>query len=366
MLKVLHILNELKPSGAETMLLSAANVWMPSSEQHILTTGKQEGPFANALRAVGYRIHHRPFAKSPVYFRNLGRFIDDGNYDVLHLHTERASLWYAIAARCCCRRDLRLIRTVHHLFQFEGLFRIRRMFERQIMKRFLGVLFLSNSPSGQRNESHRFHMNNELAPNWYDSCKFRPPTPQERKQARARCGFDKKVTVFVSLGGNWAYKNYDLIVRALARIPEDYPALYVQIGVQGEGRPLETLADSLQVSRSLQCVGILEDPLPYLHAADAYLMPSSEEGFGVAAVEAMACGLPAILSDVPALCDFKERVEGIRYIRPEVEDITEAMIECVKTPDAERRQIGKLQARNVEACYGLGVGPLTYLEAWRR
>lgn len=366
MLKVLHILNELKPSGAETMLLSAADAWRPHSEQHILSTGEREGSFAPALREAGYTIHHMPFSKSLVFFRDLGRFIGNGNYDVLHLHTERASLWYAMAARCCCRPELRVIRTVHHLFLFEGLFRIRRMLERQFMKRFLGVAFLSNSPSGQRNESRRFHMNNELAPNWYDSSKFSPPTPEARRQARIRCGFDEKTTVFVSLGGNWGYKNYDLIVQALARIPDEHSLLYVQIGVQGEGRPLEVLADSLGMSRRLRCTGIVEDTLSYLHAADAYLMPSSEEGFGVAAVEAMACGLPAVLSDVQALCDFREHVGGIRYIRPEVTDIAEAMIEFCNTSDAERRRIGAIQASDVEACYGLGVGPLAYLAAWRR
>ena len=99
-----------------------------------------------------------------------------------------------------------------------------------------------------------------------------------------------------SLGGNWAYKNYDLIVSALSRIPAALDVIYAQVGLQGEGAPLESLASETGVTHRLQCRGVVAETLPYLHAADAYLMPSSEEGFGVAAVEAMASGLPAILS----------------------------------------------------------------------
>ncbi len=363
-MKILHILNELKPSGAETMLLSAAPSWLARSGQHILTTGDTEGSFAQPLRSAGYGIYHLPFDKSFAFFKALGRLVTEEGFDVVHLHTERASLWYALTARLMCRRDLKLVRTVHHMFRFDGLFRIRRMLERQVMKHLLGVHFLSNSPSGKRNELRRFHMDNELAPNWYDSGKFIPPTPEARREARVACGFGADTTVFVSLGGNWEYKNYDLIIRALAVIPPDLDILYVQIGVQGEGSPLESLASDLGVSHRLQCAGVVVDAIPFLHAADCYMMPSSEEGFGCAAVEAMACGLPAILSDVEALCDFRENIQGIRYIEPITEAVANAMVELAGMQETERRELGEIQAKDVEANYGLGVGPEAYFHAW--
>lgn len=363
-MKVLHILNELKPSGGETMLLCAAPVWTERSDQHILSTGEIPGSFAASLQDAGYRVHHLPFAKSPAFFRKLGALLRAENYDVIHLHTERASLWYAVTTRVLGPPGTRIVRTVHHFFQFDGIFRLRRMLQRQFMKRCLGVHFLSNSPSGQRNEMKRFHMSNDLAPNWYDSSKFRPPSPNQRLEARKLCDYPENTTVFVSLGGNWGYKNYDRIVEALALIPQELEILYVQIGVQGQGFPLESLAGSLGVSARLRCEGVVQDALAYLHAADGYLMPSSEEGFGVAAVEAMAAGLPAILADVEALCDFRDNVTGIRYIEPEVAAIARAMEDMARLPEMQRRQMGLLQAEDVEAHYGLNVGPMEYLKAW--
>lgn len=362
-MKVLHILNELKPSGAETMLLSAAPQWLAESGQHILSTGSVEGSFAGVLKEAGYRIHHLPFAKTRGFFHDLADLCEREGFDVVHLHTERASLWYAWVIRRRMRARVRLVRTVHHLFRFDGLFRLRRKFERQFMRRVLGVVFLSNSPSGRRNELRRFGMDNALAPNWYDSRRFRPPGDDARRAARRALGYADGQTVFVSLGGNWSYKNYDRIVRALKDVAPGRDLKYVQIGPAGE--PLEDLAAELGVGGRFERAGIVDDALPYLHAADVYLMPSSEEGFGVAAVEAMACGLPAVLADVEALCDFRGPVRGIRYLRAAEDDLARAMGEMVALPEQERRALGAMQAADVERHYGLGRGPLDYLKAWR-
>lgn len=363
-MKILHVLNELKPSGAETMLLSAAPRWLAQSTQHVLSTGVIAGSFAEPLQQAGFQVIHLPFSKSPGFFRQFGELLRRESYDVVHLHTERASLWYALSARIHMRRKVALVRTVHHLFRFDGLLRLRRKIGRQVMRHLLGVRFLSNSPSGRKNEDQRYGMSNELAPNWYDSIHFQPPSAAERIAAREMLGFDPQMVVFVSLGGNWSYKNYDHVVSALARIPEDLHVLYVQVGVQGRGEPLERLAGELGMSHRLRCAGVVEDAAPYLHGADAYIMPSSEEGFGVAAVEAMASGLPALLSDRAALCDFEQNVKGIFYFKPEVGEIAAAMEKLARVPYSQRRALGEQQAADVSQHYGLDMGPECYLRVW--
>ena len=79
----------------------------------------------------------------------------------------------------------------------------------------------------------------------------------------------------------------------------------------------------------------------------------------------MATGLPAILSDVEALCDFRLNINGIRYIEPDVKSIAEAMEELARIPDISRRELGSKIARQVETHYGLNVGPLAYMKTWR-
>lgn len=361
-LKVLFLLGELRPSGGEAMLVSAAPLWLQTVEGHVLSTGAAVGVYADKLHDAGYRIHHLPFSKSPAFFSAFYRFLREQAFDIVHLHTERADVWYALIVRLAAGYGTPVIRTVHHLFRFDGFLRWRKLVERQFSHRVLKVNFVSNSPSGQRNEEERFGMRNLLIPNWYDSGRFLPPTPQQRMEARASLGLSAGTCVFVSLGGNWSYKNYDQIVDALALIRPDLDVLYLQVGVQGEAAPLEARGRELRVMHRLRCEGTVVDPLPYLFAADGYIMPSSEEGFGVAAAEAMATGLPAILGEVEALTDFREKVPGILFVDPVADAIAEAMSRMAKMTDEERRRLGEMQANATRASYRLDTGPVAYLE----
>ena len=277
---------------------------------------------------------------------------------------KRASPFYALTVRMSVGYSAFLLRTVHHIFKFKGLLRWRKLLERQFMHHALRVSFVSNSPSGQRNELNRYGLKNPLIPNWYDSERYLPPTKAERLDARKKLNFSEKTCVFISLGGNWSYKNYNLIVEALALIPHNISILYVQIGIQGPDHPLESLAKRLGVSNRLRCEGVVDDPVFYLHAGDAYIMPSSEEGFGVAAAEAMAAGLPAILSDVEALCDFQPIVRGIHYILPNPESIASGMLKMAALSSEQRRALGRLQAEDVRNHYGLHTGRKMYLRIY--
>lgn len=347
------------------MMLSAAPQWLSEAEIHILSTGSVIGAYAEKLSTAGYRLHHIAFAKRLSFFRAVGQLLRRERFDVVHLHTERASPLFALTVRIAVGYSTFLVRTVHHIFKFEGVLRWRKVIERQTMRLLLRVTIVSNSPSGQRNESHRYFVKNPLIPNWYDSNRYVPPSDEQRSVARSGLGFSDHVCVFLSLGGNWSYKNYAMIVQALAKMPESLNVLYVQVGPQGEGNPLDAAASALGVERRIRCVGVVDDPLVYLHASDAYLMPSSEEGFGVAAVEAMAAGLPAVLSNVEALSDFRERVEGILYIEPNPDAIASAMTRMISLTSAERRTLGQKQAADTRDNYGLTVGPPMYAAVYR-
>ncbi|MEI6067822.1 MAG: glycosyltransferase [Methylococcaceae bacterium] len=365
-MKVIHIFGELKPSGGEAMMLSAAPMWLSVAEMHILSTGDESvGVYAEKLSKAGYVIHHIPFRKSVSFFIDLVRLLRKEKYDVVHMHTQRASLWFALISRLALGSSANLIRTVHHIFKFDGWLRSRIKIERYLVRSLLNVTLISNSPSGKKNELIRYGSDNRLIPNWYDSAFYVPPTDTQRAKIRYVLGYNEDTCIFLSLGGNWYYKNYGMIVEALALLPTDINILYVQVGVQGEGMPLETTALHLGVAERLRCMGVVDDPRMYLQAADVYMMPSSEEGFGVAAVEAMACGLPAILSDVEALCDFRENIPGIEYINPNPQEIANAMVKLAQLSVTERKRLGYFIANATKQNYGLECGAKSYLQLYQ-
>ena len=104
----------------------------------------------------------------------------------------------------------------------------------------------------------------------------------------------------------------------------------------------------------------------YMIAADVFIMPSTEEGFGVAAIEAMASGLPCILSDVVALSDFKKKIKGISYVNLNTKSIMKAMLKYNKLSKSERFKIGEKLSKQSKKHYGLSVGPIKCMKLYRR
>ncbi|MEX2527837.1 MAG: glycosyltransferase [Gemmatimonadota bacterium] len=357
-LRVLHILNELQPSGAETMLESAGHLLAADGiEARIMATGAQEGPYAGRLRAAGYEIVHLPFSKSATFARSFHKVVAAFRPDVVHLHTERAYFVYAGIVRLGLNTTI--IRTVHHIFEFNGLLRMRKRVERWISRRWFRVRFYTNSPSNRENEATRFGNPCILIPNWYDDSLFTPPSEADRSAARRQLGVDDDTFLVVSVGGNWPYKNYHLIVQALADRRDIRPCKYLQVGPDPEG-VVESMARELGIKDAVESVGMASEVLPYLFAADAFAMPSSAEGFGIAAVEALATGTIAVLSDVPALNDLKPLFPHAHWIEPNSETLGKAFEKIRGLDPAERVEVRLKSAHAALKHFGTGTGAALY------
>jgi glycosyltransferase involved in cell wall biosynthesis len=102
-------------------------------------------------------------------------------------------------------------------------------------------------------------------------------------------------------------------------------------------------------SGTIRLLGPRDDPYPLLAALDIFVMPSLAEGLGVAALEAMACGLPVIASAVGGLSDLvKDRVAGLLVPPGDPPALASAIIELVATPDlgATMGAAGRIQVTN--------------------
>ncbi len=93
-----------------------------------------------------------------------------------------------------------------------------------------------------------------------------------------------------------ARKRHEVVLRAMALMPAERRPDYLVIGDGPRREPLERLARELELSDRVRFLGQLPNPDAVARAAgcDVFVMPGVEEPFGVAFVEAMAAGLPAI------------------------------------------------------------------------
>lgn len=134
-------------------------------------------------------------------------------------------------------------------------------------------------------------------PNDRPSERFRPPTAQERSDARSALGLDDGATVVGFVGALSPEKRVDLAIETVGALPT------ATLVVAGDGpmrEPAERLAAQTLEGR-VRWLGSVDDVVPVLHAADAVLLTSRTEGMPGALVEAAMCGVPAVATDVGAV-----------------------------------------------------------------
>ncbi len=348
-LRVAHVLNALRPSGAETMLVSAAPLWSAMGiAGEVIATGAEPGPFAAELSRAGFGVHHVPVGKSPADLWRFRRFLRDAGIDLVHQHAEGRGYWLSLAARSA---GLPVLRTVHNNFPFSGNLRLRRTWQRR-HARALGVRFVAIAPGVVENERQRFGNECELIWNWLDLSRFTPVSVPERQEARARRGIAAQRIVLASVGNCSEVKNHGAVISAMAKLSPRWDLHYLHAGVEDAAGSERRLAQELGLADRVSFAGWTRDVRDLLAAADAFVMPSRFEGLGNAALEALAMGLPALLADVPGLRDLRTLFPSIRYFAPDA-DALAASIDAwlssgrgpAATPIAEqvdtcRRQFG--------------------------
>jgi D-inositol-3-phosphate glycosyltransferase len=156
-----------------------------------------------------------------------------------------------------------------------------------------------------------------IIPPGVDLRHFRPLNPDARATQRARLGVSPDTYMLLWVGRVEPLKGLDSLIEALALLVAQRPALRERVRVllvggepeeraaawNSEQRRLDGLRQQHGVAPLVRFVGAQPHAdLPALYAAaDLFVMPSHYESFGMAALEALACGTPVVASDVGGL-----------------------------------------------------------------
>ncbi len=340
---LLFILGEVTHSGVEKMLEASAGLWQQGGYQpHILAVSEQVGDFAPDLQARGYIIHHIRFSRSPAFIGALLRFHRAHRFDVVHIHTEQAAFWHAVTARLV-QGDVRLVRSIHAIFNFGGLLRLRRRLQRWFMRSVLQVQFTAPGVSVADHEAAIFRNPMPVLPNWLGPA--RPFSAEWRLVSRAALGLAADSYVFASVGNCAEVKNHRLLLQAAALLPRDRPWVYLHVGASEEEADEQAYAAELGIADRCLFVG-RRPAAEMMAAADLFAMPSRREGFGLAAAEALAMGLHCILSDVVGLRDFAAFDAAISWCDPDrPASVAAAILSHMQTMQRHPDIAGKVRAQ---------------------
>ena len=335
-MKVLHVITGLGAGGAEQQLRLLLRHLPPDCRSEVVALSNT-GVVAAGLRADGVRVANlrmngnRDLAALP----RLVRLIRAGDYDVVHCHLYRASVYGRIAARLA---GVRAIVTTEHSLS-PGTIEGRRTTA--------GVrfLYLATELLGHSTIAVSRSVADCLAawgvsgdrvrqiPNGVDAARYRQPTPVRaagRQATRTALGLPQDAFVIGGLGRLVPGKRFDVLIDALALLPDaprQEPKQELKPGrtpwllLVGDGperAALRRRARANGVADRVVFAGERDDVPELLTAMDVLAAPSETETFGLALVEALAAGLPVRWSSGPALRELPEAAApAARHTRPE-------------------------------------------------
>jgi len=186
--------------------------------------------------------------------------------------------------------------------------------------------------------------------------------PADRDRARAELGIGAETRLAVWHGRiDVRTKGLDLLLEAWRLVRAARPAKELALLLVGTGRDRDVLAEQLRQLQLPDVRWIDEYVLDkaairrYLSAGDVYVLPSRWEGFPVAPLEAMACGLPVVAASAPGIEDIFDRGEQSGGLVVPAED-AEELARCLNRllgDEAEARLLGERARRRVTDAFSL-------------
>lgn len=169
----------------------------------------------------------------------------------------------------------------------------------------------------------------EVIPNFVDLELF---TPSRRDCERSQFAAPEEL-LLVHLSNFRAVKRPVDTVRVLASVNRTHPARLALIGDGPEMASVIQEAENLGVRDRIQLLGNQDHVQPLLACCDVFLLPSEEESFGLAALEALACGVPAVTSDVGGLGELVDNgVNGYRVALGDTDAMAASVLEITGEP----------------------------------
>jgi N-acetyl-alpha-D-glucosaminyl L-malate synthase BshA len=172
--------------------------------------------------------------------------------------------------------------------------------------------------------------------NFVDCNEFRPLRNSSVREKLAPAG--EKLILHAS---NFRkVKNIPTVIDIFEKVRQKIPCRLILIGDGPEREAAERKASALKIEQDVVFMGDQEFIADLLPAADVFLLPSEHESFGLAALEAMSCGVPVVASNVGGLHEVIDHNETGYLCNPKDVDCMAKIILELFADEGKRRRIG--------------------------
>ena len=359
---VLHLLWSLQRAGAEVLLLNAVGEFPASDFRHTVCCLGEDGPLRALFEAKGCEVHvlgKRTPGDALRVIPACARLIRQIGPDIVHIHRHGPDIWGQVASLLAGHRCV--VTTEHGPYMQDvtgeaGFPWYKTALRRLLCPQVRVTLAISKAVADDLLR-HRVVCRRRvrIAHNGVDESKFMP-----RKRA---C---MPGPVIGAAGRLIPLKGFDALLEAFALVRRTCPD--AQLRIAGEGPDRDRLASLVRekgLSDGVELLGEVADMAGFLQSLDVFAMPSRREGFGMAVLEAMSCGLPVVASDAGGLKEIVlDGVNGRLVHAGDEKALAGALTELLSDAALAER-LGREARRSVENRFSLQRMVRRYEQAYR-
>lgn len=294
-MRILHVISSLEIGGAQRLLVDLLPLQTTIGKVDLLVYERVNNDFEKTIEQAGIRIMclNECNFYNPCIAINLRKIFK--KYDLVHAHLFPTIYWASLAARGL---NVKLVYTEHSTSNSRRNKWYFRLIERFMYVRYDKIISISQQTqealtSWLKQHDERFVVIN----NGIDTKKF----------ASVKKSVNPKSLIMVSRFA--PAKDQETVIRAMTLLDKDVTLYFVGDG--DNKLHCEILARELNVTDRVKFLGSRSDVAELISSSYIGIQSSNWEGFGLTAVEIMACGKPIIASGVDGL---KQIVEGAGLI----------------------------------------------------
>lgn len=294
-------------------------------------------------KKFGIKVHNIDFVRNPLSLKNfraykqLKELMKKENYDIVHCNTPIGGLLGRICAEKL--KVKKIIYMAHGFHFYKGAPFINNIVYKKIEKwlaKKTDAIITINKEDFEASKKFKLKNNNK---NYYfvngigiDLDRFKDKNI-DRMIIRKKLGLFDEDIMAIAMGDLIKRKNYETSIKAIAKLNNNNFHFFIC----GKG-PLEDslkeLSKSLGVSNQIHFLGFRTDIIELLKCSDLFLFTSNQEGLPRSLMEAMAAGLPCIVSDVRGNNDLIKDGEGGYLVNnQEITEITKKIQMAIRSEE---------------------------------
>lgn len=269
----------------------------------------------------------------------LNKFLKREKFDIVHVHTETGGFMLRLSCLIQSKCNTKFVYTPHGMSFWKGSSLKSQLVYRPLERWICSAMDMNLGMNMEEVENLK-RWNKRTAQYVHgvglNVARMQNPA-RSREQMREEFGLTESDKFIASIGELDDNKNHITVIKALATLGrKDFK--YVVCGVGPNKDMLLAEAEHMGLKENVILAGYRSDIPDVLNAADIFVFPSFHEGMPVSALEAMACGLPIICSEIRGNVDIiREGDNGYLFQPSDVETLARKLEYLLD--DAEKRKI---------------------------